>query len=271
MTDPIGPRPAVIAHRGAWGPGIPENSLAAFERAIDLGADMIELDVRWTRDDELVIFHDEELAGIPLAELTRSEVAAETDALPPLLGEVLELAAGRIALAVELKEDDRVDRVAALLADFGAGGGQLIVTSFIDRVLAQLAELTPQLRRGLLLERSAQGAVERATACGAAVILPETKLIDEVLLAEISDAGLSQIVWDFLAAEHAALLSDARIEGVITDDVPGALAARDVPGRELVVDRSREPQVGAQLPKVRDPVPRSSTIPARDLDRGKPG
>jgi hypothetical protein len=51
-------------------------------------------------------------------------------------------------------------------------------------------------------------------------------LVDEASLAEISDAGLTAIVWDFMAAEHAALLSDARISGVITDDVPGALAAR---------------------------------------------
>jgi hypothetical protein len=48
------------------------------------------------------------------------------------------------------------------------------------------------------------------------------------LLAELSDAGLSVIVWDFMAARHAALLSETRISGVITDDVPRALAARNV-------------------------------------------
>jgi hypothetical protein len=51
-------------------------------------------------------------------------------------------------------------------------------------------------------------------------------LVDEASLGEISDAGLTVIVWDFTATEHAALLSDTRISGVITDDVPGALAAR---------------------------------------------
>jgi hypothetical protein len=53
------------------------------------------------------------------------------------------------------------------------------------------------------------------------------ELVDEASLAEISDAGLTVIVWDFMAAEHAALLSDTRVSGVITDDVPGALAARE--------------------------------------------
>ena len=51
------------------------------------------------------------------------------------------------------------------------------------------------------------------------------QVVTEASLAEISDAGLTVIIWDFIAAEHAAL-SDPRIRGVITDDVPGALAAR---------------------------------------------
>ena len=52
------------------------------------------------------------------------------------------------------------------------------------------------------------------------------QLVNDASLAELSDAGLTVIVWDFMASEHAALLSDPRISGVITDDVPGALAAR---------------------------------------------
>jgi hypothetical protein len=52
------------------------------------------------------------------------------------------------------------------------------------------------------------------------------QLVNESSLAEISGAGLTVIVWDFMAAEHAIWLSDARIAGAITDDVPGALAAR---------------------------------------------
>ena len=146
--------------------------------------------------------------------------------LPPLLAEALELARGRIALDVELKEDGYVPKLAGLLADFAAGGGDLIVTSFLDRVLAQLTELAPHLGRGLILSVSTRRARKRANACGANIVLPKMKLVEEAFLAEVSDDGLSVIVWDFMAAEHAALLSDPRIDGVITDDVPGALAAR---------------------------------------------
>jgi glycerophosphoryl diester phosphodiesterase len=220
------PGPSVIAHRGVWGAGVPENALAAFEQAIDLGADMIEFDVRRTRDRELIIFHDAELAGAPVASLTRSKINDLAGVLPPLLEEALELARGRIALDAELKEDGYVDEVADLLSGFAAGGGDLIVTSFLDRVLGRLTELTPQLSRGLVLSVSTERAPERANACGATIVLPKMRLVNEASLAEISDAGLTVIVWDFMAAEHAALLSDPRISGVITDDVPGALAAR---------------------------------------------
>jgi glycerophosphoryl diester phosphodiesterase len=205
---------------------VAENSLAAFERAIELGADMIEFDVRRTRDRELIIFHDAERARTPIANLTRPEIEDLTGVFPPLLEEALELASGRIALDVELKEDGYVDEAANLLTGFAADGGDLIVTSFIECVLAQLTEPTPQLRRGLLLKRSTERAAERANACGATIVLPKMPLVDEALLAGLSDAGLTVIVWDFVPTEHAALLADSRINGVITDDVPGALSAR---------------------------------------------
>ena len=205
---------------------MPENSLASFERAIELGADMIELDVRRTRDRELIVFHDAGIVGRPVRDLTRAEIEERAGVLPPLLEQALELARGRIGLDVELKEDGYVGELADLLSGFAAGGDELIVTSFLDSVLEQLRELTPELGLGLVVGRSAERVPERANACGATVVLPKLRLVDEAFLRELSDAGLTVIVWDFMAAEHAALLSDPRIAGVITDDVPGALAAR---------------------------------------------
>lgn len=187
---------------------------------------MIELDVRRTRDRELIVFHDAEIAGTPVADLARPEIEERAGVLPPLLEEALELARGRIALDVELKEDGYAGDLVDPLSGFAAGGHDLIMTSFLDPVLAQLTELAPQVGRGLVVGRSAERASERANACGATTVLPKMRLVDEAFLAELSAAGLTVIVWDFMAAEHAALLSDPRISGVITDDVPGALAAR---------------------------------------------
>jgi glycerophosphoryl diester phosphodiesterase len=200
--------------------------MAAFELSLAARAEMIELDVRRTGDDRLVILHDHAHAGVALDSCSLDQFEDRTGFRPPLLGEVLEWASGRIALDVELKEDGYAEKLAPLLESFAAAGNDLLVTSFLDPLLARLAQVAPTLRLGLLLEFTAMSAAERALAAGAGTVLPQMKLVKDPLIAELAGAGLELIVWDFMAAEHAPLLSDARIAGVITDDVPGALAAR---------------------------------------------
>jgi glycerophosphoryl diester phosphodiesterase len=68
-------RPLVAAHRGV-ATGATENTIAAFAGAIEVGADMVEFDVRRTRDGELIAFHDAEVRGVPVGGLTRDDIAA---------------------------------------------------------------------------------------------------------------------------------------------------------------------------------------------------
>ena len=216
----------MIAHRGVHATGATENTMEAFELALEARADMIELDVRRTGDGELAILHDHDHSGVPLDSCSLDEFADRTGFRPPLLSDVLDWAAGRIALDVELKEDGYAEQVAPMLKSFTARGGELLVTSFVDPLLARLGELAPAVELGLLVEWTAARAVERALAIGARTLLPSMNLVDEALLAAIAAAELDLIVWDFMAADHAPLLPDSRVRGVITDDVHGALAAR---------------------------------------------
>ena len=216
----------MIAHRGVHGTGATENTMLAFQLALDAGADMIELDVRRTGDGQFAILHDHDHSGVALDSSPLDEFEARTGFRPPLLGDVLDWAAGRIALDVELKEDGYTEQLVPLLDGFVGAGGELLVTSFLDPLLARLGQLAPSLRLGLLVEWTAARAAERALAVGAHALLPSMKLVSEPLSVEMVDAGLELIVWDFMAADDAALLADARVAGVITDDVPGALAAR---------------------------------------------
>ena len=219
-------RPSVVAHRGVHSSRETENTLGAFELALAAGADMIELDVRRTGDGRLAILHDSARSGVPLSSCSLDEFEQRTGLCPPLLSEVLDWAAGTIALDVELKEDGYAEQVVPLLEEFAAHGGALLVTSFLDRLLARVADISPALRLGLLLELDTDAVVERARAAGATAVVPQMELVDERLIATLTEGGLELIVWDFMAAEHAPLLRDGRIAGVITDDVPGALAAR---------------------------------------------
>lgn len=227
-------RPLVIAHRGVHATGATENTMAAFALAVAAGADMIELDVRRTGAGELAIMHDHKLGDVALDSCSLEEFEQRTGFRPPLLSEVLGWAGGRIGLDVELKEDGYAEQVAPLLADFAAAGNELIVTSFLDPLLGRVAQLAPELRLGLLMMWTAERAAERAAAAGARVVLPEMRIATELLIDAAVSSGLELIVWDFMAAKDGPLLSDARIAGVITDDVAGALAARAVPPAEAI-------------------------------------
>jgi glycerophosphoryl diester phosphodiesterase len=217
--------PLVIAHRGVHNTGLTENTMAAFQAAIDAGADMIELDVRRTGAGELAILHDHAIGKVALDSCSLDELQARTGFRPPLLSEALDWARGRIGLDVELKEDGYVDQLAPLLLDFAHAGGDLIVTSFLDPVLVALHQRAPALRLGLLLTWTTDRFEQRAHACGAGTVLPQMKLVDEAIIAGACDAGLELIAWDFMAGKDPQLLADARVQGVITDDVPSAFAA----------------------------------------------
>ena len=161
-------RPQVIAHRGVHATGATENTMEAFQLALDAGAEMIELDVRRTGDGQLAILHDHDHSGVALDSCPLEEFEARTGFRPPLLVDVLDWAAGRIALDVELKEDGYAEQLAPLLDGFVAAGGELLVTSFLDPLLAHLGRLAPSLRLGLLVEWTANRAAERAQARGCA-------------------------------------------------------------------------------------------------------
>jgi glycerophosphoryl diester phosphodiesterase len=216
--------PLVIAHRGVHNTGLTENTMAAFQAAVEAGADMIELDVRRTAAGELVILHDHAIGKLTLDSCSLDEFEAQTGFRPPLLAEVLEWARGRIGLDVELKEDGYIELLIPPLLDFARSPSALIVTSFLDPVLLALHERAPALQLGLLLSWTTDRFEQRAYACGAKTVLPEMKLVDEAVVGGASNAGLDLIVWDFMAGDHAPLLSDPRVKGVITDDVASAFA-----------------------------------------------
>jgi glycerophosphoryl diester phosphodiesterase len=122
-------KPLVIAHRGAsW--DLAENTLPAFERAIEVGADFVEFDVHASSDGELVVTHD----------LPRRRADL------PTLAEVLDLCRGRIGVMVELKRPyryrrfDVVRRTLALLDD------DAVVVCFEAGAIATVRALRPELR-----------------------------------------------------------------------------------------------------------------------------
>jgi glycerophosphoryl diester phosphodiesterase len=223
----------VIAHRGASAGAI-DNSLDAFEQAIAIGADLIEFDVRRTRDGQLIAFHDAIVGGSPVQALTRAEIGAATGHLPPLLDEVAELTRGRIGLDVELKENGYVERVLAALD--GIDG--VVVTSFLDEVVAEVKQRAPELRAGLLVgvgrtrqvvrtRLSELSPVPRARACGADLVAMHHALASLGALRRVADAGFPIYVWTVNDEKLLRrFLTDPRVAAVITDVPAKALGLR---------------------------------------------
>lgn len=147
------------AHRGLHGEGVPENSLAAFARAVDAGCG-IELDVRLSRDGEVMVFHDDTLTrmtgcGKKVKELTASELQAlslaGTEQTVPTFAEVLELVGGHVPLLIELKGEtldaSLCKKVALLLSDYD---GTYCIESFNPWLLRKMRAYLPDVRYGQL-------------------------------------------------------------------------------------------------------------------------
>ncbi len=152
--------PRYIAHRGLHDDNIPENSLAAFERAADLGF-AIELDVCFTADRRLVVFHDSntkrmcgesiDIFKTSYADLKHLRLLDTCEHIP-LLSEVLKLVNGRVMLFIELKSCPEVvdaqKRLAFLLSKYT---GDFAVQSFDPISLKKLRAVNPEIVRGQLV------------------------------------------------------------------------------------------------------------------------
>jgi len=154
-----------FAHRGLHGPGVPENSMAAFRAALDLGAG-IECDVRLSGDGEVMIFHDHDLRRLCASALTVEATSAavlasqrlfDSDEHIPRLRDLLDLVAGRAPVLVELKcrggnGGSLARAVSVELADYP---GPVGVMSFEPKAIRWFARHAPQLRRGLVISERA--------------------------------------------------------------------------------------------------------------------
>lgn len=231
----------MIAHRGASGTR-PENTLAAFQRAIDLGADMIELDVTLTRDEELVVIHDETLErttdgrgpvrSLLLEEIRRldagswfaPEFAGER---VPTLAEVLERLRGRVLLNVEIKEEAVTDvlsngiaeRVVTLIREKGAPGA-VILSSFDPRALEQAREVGPEIPRASLYDEKRHAGLdprEIMDRVGAVVFSPGREQLSPEMVAACHAAGRLITVYTVDEADEMRRMIELGVDGLFTD------------------------------------------------------
>jgi glycerophosphoryl diester phosphodiesterase len=191
-------RPVIVGHRGASALA-PENTLRAFEVALEHGLDMVELDVHLSRDEQLVVIHDADLAAVVgrpprVAELTAAELA-EVDVGNgqgvPRLVEVLDFARGRLGVYVELKGPNTGLALGALVKAGATAGVELISGSFEPALVAQLGATAPSIPRSVLFHPASRAAmIDVCRSVDATYAHPCFCPLDGELVRKLHQAGL---------------------------------------------------------------------------------
>jgi glycerophosphoryl diester phosphodiesterase len=212
-----------IGHRGA-SRDYPENTIAAFRAAIEAGAQMCELDVQLTRDDAVVVIHDETVdrttngkgavAEMSLADLKRLD-AGRGERIPTL-DEVLAATAGKCGLNIELKAGKVEHEVAVLMRKWGAMDTSM-VSSFEWDKLATIRELDPGIRLGVLAEKNAPAMVQKAGELHAYAINPHFDLVTPALCEDAHARGLKVLVWTVDVPELMGRLIAHGVDGIMTN------------------------------------------------------
>jgi glycerophosphoryl diester phosphodiesterase len=217
--------PEIIAHRGANREAA-ENTIAAFGRALELGADGVELDVHLSADGVPVVHHDFLLRdGHRIAELTRTDLRAA--GAVPTLQEVLEFIDARCRLYVEIKAAAAVDEACALLSPRREW---CAIHSFDHRIALRAHERVPEIETGILLVSYLVDSVGALRAAGARDLWQQADFVDEGLVKNVHGAGGRVIAWTVNDVGRARDLRAIGVDGICTD-VPAVIreGLRDTP------------------------------------------
>ncbi len=224
-----------IAHRGASAYE-PENTLRAFRRAMELGADMSELDLHLSRDGALVVRHDDTLGqtttgGGAIRDLTLAEIKQVNvgrGERVPTLQQVIDLVRGRNGLYIELKAEGTPHAVVNLLrANQFTDPRQVIVGSFQPALVHETKELAPELSVSLLVGTvyPAQELIKMARAAQSDYIhlcwenrVPRPhQLLTPDLLHALREAGLGIVLWHEERDDELCVLRTLNVDAICTN------------------------------------------------------
>lgn len=229
--------PILIAHRGGAHEA-PENTMASFRHAIEIGAKYVELDVQMSRDNELVVIHDETLdrttdgsgpiREYTLEELKRLDAGSKfshlyRDERIPTLREVLELCVGAgVGVVVELKSPHLnpglEEKVAALLGEMWLRGAENIwCISFDHASIRKMRTLDPAVPLGYLFEWNEPSFVVADDTVQALCPYYKTPLAYPEQVAEAHRLGKFVFVYTANEADEMRALYDAGIDGMVSD------------------------------------------------------
>lgn len=232
-------RPLVIAHRGA-SLEAPENTLAAFAQALEIGADGVELDLWQSKDHHLMVIHDnwlERLCGLnssveqlSLRELKHLDVGKHFSQKflgerIPVLEEVFELLQGKVLINVEIKglriRGNGLEERLVHLIRRKKMTDQVVLSSFNVLALRRVHKIAPEIRRGLLLyERQF---LHSKLGDWTRFLKPYSLhlswgLLEEYPLALLHERGVQSWIWTINEEQEMKRLVEQGVDAIITDN-----------------------------------------------------
>lgn len=209
-------RPLLLGHRGAR-KYAPENTIDAFESAIEDGCDGFEFDVRLTSDLQPVVCHDPKFCGVSVAKTSYQklfEAASLKGKDISILEEILGFGQ-RVFLNIELKVGGAEALLIELLKKYPPNKG-LVVSSFLPRVIEALREHDADFPLGLICENRNQ--LARWRDLPIQTVMLHRALLTVRLFEELKSAGAQVFVWTVNSAREMRKFADMGVDGIISDD-----------------------------------------------------
>ena len=225
--------PLPVAHRGAHGPERAENSPAALQHALDLGARAVEFDVHQLGDGALVAWHDDDVRT-PDGRRRRAHELTLADVALPRVEELLDLVRGSDVFVVfDWKSVGAEPRIVRLLREHGLAE-RTLVSSVYPAALAAVGSERPRLETGLSFPADAYGGMPDLLEtmalllddAGASAAMVDHRLVAPGLLAPLQDRGLDLFLWTASDISQYRAMSEFGPRGVMTDAIEELLAAQ---------------------------------------------
>jgi glycerophosphoryl diester phosphodiesterase len=227
-------KPWIIAHRGASGHA-PENTLAAFERAVALGAGFIETDLHLTRDARFVAIHDPTLERTTngkgnvrdssLAEIRKLDAGLWFDRefmgqKVPTLEEIVEFAAKHdVIFYLELKYEAAWGMHHSLVGALQKSGGaaRSIIISFSEPTLTALRQVDPSAMMGLIFDEANQDHTKAGIELGVRQLCPQYSLVTNEMVEQAHALDLQVATWTVDDAATMRAMIAAKVDGIMTN------------------------------------------------------
>jgi len=211
-----------IGHRGARAYA-PENTIASFRKALEIGVDAVELDVRRTRDDKLLVIHDEDVKRTTngeglVCELTLEQIKgfqAEGGEKIPTLEEALDFLDKKVKVFVELKEKGTEEQVLEIVRTRGLEKNVVII-SFLEDALRKVRELSSDVETGLIYAKH-KNPIKAALELKANYLFALYRFTHTANVDKAHEDGLKMVVWTINTPEEVEQYVKKGVDGIASD------------------------------------------------------